>query len=117
MAKTRAQPIAFPDSRGRMVRNLGGRPPDLPRPWCTLAADLGGVNKLAKRCGVSVRTIERWSKGARPGAVMQAFVRALFVRRKCLTSEPWPPLEPAPPAPVVRLADHASGRRPVKRSR
>lgn len=120
MPRTRAQSIPFSDPRGRLVRDLGGRPPELPRPWCTLAADLGGVAKLAKRCGVSVRTIERWSKGARPGAVVQAFVRALFVRRGCLTSEPWAPVEPPPPAAVIRLADHGGkprARTQGKRSR
>lgn len=120
MPRTRAQSIPFSDPRGRLVRDLGGRPAELPRPWCTLAADLGGVAKLAKRCGVSVRTIERWSKGARPGAVVQAFVRALFVRRGCLTAEPWPLLEPPPPATVSRLADHAGklrSRTPGKRPR
>jgi hypothetical protein len=118
MAKTRAQSIPFPDANGRLVRNLGGRPGELPRPWCTLAADLGGVAKLAKRCGVSVRTIERWSQGARPGAVVQAFVRALFVRRGCLTSEPWPPIAPRPSAPVIRLHDaKRAARARTKRSR
>lgn len=60
----------------------------LPPRWAALAAALGGVEALAKACGVSTTTIWRWGSGENvPGQLVRQHVAAL-AKRKNLAS-PW----------------------------
>jgi len=57
-------------------------------PWASLARELGSVAALAEVCGVTTRTLQRWSDGTRsPSELQRADVRARL-RRRGLRS-PW----------------------------
>lgn len=56
------------------------RPIELPKPWCDLATQLGGVAPMADRLGVDTSTIQRWARGAHtPNLPTARYVDSVFV--------------------------------------
>ena len=60
------------------------RPSTLPEPFLSLAARLGGVQRVADALLTTPRTIHRWAHGVRkPNRQAQAMIDALCVELSC----------------------------------
>lgn len=56
-----------------------GRPPNLPEPWRSMAAKLGGVQALADALLCGVATLRRWAHGqTKPDRRAQELIDRLF---------------------------------------